>query len=650
MTRRARELETILLTMYAAVPLYLTYAIGRVPLILFHAAMGVIAFRVAAGKGPELIPARVMRWLAIAYVPFYVVDAALISRSAIAASTHLVLFIAVYQPIESLQRPNQAQRILTTALIFVASLATSTHITIVLFVVAFAYLMFRQLMYISHLETVRAIEAPYAEAPSSRSAALYLAGATVIGASLFPFLPRVRSPFVQGFTGNLAGASTALSDTINFNEPRVTENDATVVARVWMSPDARSFFAPIRLRGNIYDRFEDGEWKQSMYGLREVAARNGVYALARPHGVERDAVVQMRPFRGKLFLPSGTVAMKGVQNLFEGPTREEYYTYQSGAVNLDVRMALQAEPLRLTRVPSSGYPVTPQVAALARQIVGSETRPEVQAARIEAYMARNFRYLPNPATLGRAMSLDDFLLHTRAGHCEYFAAGMVALLASLDVPARIAGGFYGGRLNPLGGYYAIRREDAHAWTEVWNGTRWLTFDATPPSLRPGVEQGNRVSEYLSALGDTVTYFWDRYILTFGLGDQIALAEDLLVWTRDAFERMRASMTRDARRMASPDYGVLLAIVVIGGVAGVVIMRRRRPVFHALAAHLAALGIEVGPSMTIEEALQRLAVARPDAARALEPLMLLYEEERFSGKRDAARARTLRKRLTELRVT
>src|SRR5712664_2132087 len=90
---RRYELELLFLTMFAAVPLYATQAISAPPLLLFHVVMIAAAARVALGKSPEVIPATVMRGLAIAYVPFYIIDAAVISRSAIAASTHLILFI-----------------------------------------------------------------------------------------------------------------------------------------------------------------------------------------------------------------------------------------------------------------------------------------------------------------------------------------------------------------------------------------------------------------------------------------------------------------------------------------------------------------------------------------------------------------------------
>src|SRR5207302_6056187 len=127
---RRYELELLFLSMFAAIPLYATQAISPLPLLIFHAVMIAAAARVVFGKSPEVIPATVMRGLVIAYVPFYIVDAAAISRSAIAASTHLILFIAAYQAIESAKTPSIAQRLLTASLIFTAGVATSTHIAI----------------------------------------------------------------------------------------------------------------------------------------------------------------------------------------------------------------------------------------------------------------------------------------------------------------------------------------------------------------------------------------------------------------------------------------------------------------------------------------------------------------------------------------
>lgn len=641
MTRKAREVETLLLAMFAASPLYLTYAISKSSVAAFHLVMAAIAIRVAMGKGPELIPAAIMRVIAIAYIPLYFVDWRLVSHSAIAASTHLVLFISVYQPSESLQRDNQAQRMLTTTLIFIASLATSTHITIVLFVVAFAFGMFRQLMYVSHMESVQSVGREYAAPASGHAALFYVAGAALLGSLLFPFLPRVRNPIIRGLTGDLPGATTALSDTIDFREPRVTPGDATIVARIWMDARTRPFFTPVRLRGTVYDHFEGGEWRQRMRGLRPVNARESMYVIARPAGIERTAVIQHRSDAGKLFLPVGTYALSGVTTLYEGAARDTYFTYNRGLVTLDVRVATETEPLRLARAAPSGYPVTPPIAALARQVVGNEQRPEVQAELIEQWMSTNFRYVANPAT-GRAMTVEQFLLRDRAGHCEYFAAGMVVLMTALDVPARIAGGFYGGRLNPLTGYYTIRRDDAHAWTEVWDGTRWRTFDSTPANLRPGSGGSNPVLAYLSALADSVNYFWDRYILTFGLADQIALFSDLIDWTREAISVVHGKVSRDLTAFSIRGLGGPLSALAVLAVVAMLVQRRRRPLFRLVAARLAALGVEVSDAMTVEEALRELRARDAAAAMELEPIVEMYEAEVFSGTHDRERVRRLRR--------
>ncbi|MEO8036166.1 MAG: transglutaminaseTgpA domain-containing protein, partial [Acidobacteriota bacterium] len=245
MTQRRRDLEALLLTMFAAVPLYATHAVGLVPLVLFHTAMLVIVVRVSAGRTPEFLPSSLMRSFAVAYVIFYVVDAALLSRNAIAASTHLVLFIAVYQPVESMRTNNRAQRLLTAALIAVAGIATSTHISILLFILGFVFMMFRQMMHISHVETEQSIGRDYAEPASSRTAAFYLVGAGLVGALLFPILPRVRNPFVQGMAGALNNATTGLSDSIDFNRERQSSPDSGVVARVWMGREVMPFFTPL---------------------------------------------------------------------------------------------------------------------------------------------------------------------------------------------------------------------------------------------------------------------------------------------------------------------------------------------------------------------------------------------------------------------
>ncbi len=651
MSARAREIELVLLTMFAAVPLYGTQTISALPLLAFHLVMAGIVMRLAMGKGPELIPAAVMRALGVAYVFFYVIDAALISRNAISASTHLVLFIAAYQPIESMNRRNEGQRLLTASLIFVASIATATHIAILPFVIVFAFLLFRQLIHLSHRDSLAAAGASAIEPPATRAAAFYVCGTTAIGILLFPVLPRVRNPLIRGMVGSLNNAATGISDTIDFNQQRTITPDATVVSRVWMGAEAIPFFTPLRLRGVIYERFRENRWLQGRRDFIPLDMRNGVARLARPSGFTRRATVQQRLIVGsRLFLPVGTYEVIGLPQVYEYPTHDIYTAWQARGetVNYDVRMAWETSPLRIQRMAVSNYPVTPPVAAMAREIVGSETDPHRQALKIETYLSTHFQYVPDPAQLGHRMTVDDFLLRDHRGHCEYFAAGMVGLMTALDVPARIVGGFYGGKLNPLTGYFVVRREDAHAWVEIYERNGWRTFDPTPAALRPGNAQTGLLRAYVAALSDSVNYFWDRYVLTFGLADQIALAVQAIARSRQAMLAMNRSAKNAAANVLTLRYLSTLALFVTFALATYWIAYRRRPAFELLRDHLRACGIEVGPAVTMEEALAELRRKEPENAAALALLIALYEEERFSAHTSGAARQLIRRRLAELR--
>jgi len=650
MSERAHEIEALVLAMFAAVPLYFTQTISAIQLIFFHAAMLAITISVALGRGPEVIPAKLMRALAVAYVVFYIIDAAVISRSAIAASTHLVLFIAVYQPIEALRRRNHAQRLLTASLIFTASIATATHVTILPFVIVFGFLIFRQLIHIAHLDTLESLQSRVIPEPrSTRPAVFYLAGSTAIGVLLFPLMPRVRNPLVPGLVGSLA-SSTGLSETIDFNQARTITPDPTVISRVTMPQDALPFFTTLRLRGAVYERFQGNRWLPGRREFTPLDSLGDTVRIARPSGFTRHAIVQQRFVLGtRLFLPVGTFEIDGVPQVAEAPTRDTYVAWQSRreVIAYQVRMARETLPMQVRRIAVANYPVTPEVAAMAHRIIGKHTDPMDEARDIEEYMSTKFTYVPDPAQIGHRMTVDDFLLKEHRGHCEYFAAGMVALMTALDVPARIVGGFYGGKLNPLTGYFVIRREDAHAWVEVFDGEKWRTFDPTPPSLRPGNTRDGLIRVYASALSDSVNYFWDRYVLTFGLADQITLAAGLIERVRSAMVAFSSGTKRSLDDLATLRFAMFVAILVAAGGIVVAIVRRRRSTFELLRAHLKRLGIEVSDAMTIEEALVLLRSAHPDDAALLEPLIALYEAERFSARPGRGTAADVRRRLAAL---
>lgn len=652
MNPRAREIEFLALTMFAALPLYATQAISPVVVAVFHLLMGAVLVRVARGGGPEIVPPAVLSVFAVCYFIFFFIDAFALSRNLIGASSHLILFIALYQPIEAQRVRNGGQRLLITFLIFVSSIATATHIAILLFVIAFAFLAFRQMMYMSERATADSVGRTDVGPPSSRAAAFYVCGTAAAALLLFPVLPRVRNPFVRGYAGALNNATTGLSESIDFSQERSISSDSQVVARVWMPRQFVPFFTPIRLKAFVYEVYQSNRWKQFPSALRAVKPSQHGFPIGQPVGFRGYATVQQKMIAGgRLFLPSGAFNVRGIPHLYEGPGRDTYTLFTRGgeSVAMDVDMSREVIPLRPEAPHPIGYPVQPKVAAMARSIVGPSTAPLARAQKIEAYLRDRFTYVADPATLGRkGMTVDDFLLQVHRGHCEYFAAGMVVLMTSLDVPARIVGGFYGGQANPLTGYFALRRQDAHAWVEVLDRGVWRTFDPTPPSLRPGNTSEGLFRLYAGALADSMNYFWDRYILTFGLGDQIALAIQFLESGRGSLDSVRNGAAAAARAFGSAQRAVVAAIGLLTALVFLIASRQRRPLFVDFEAYFARAGITMTPAMTIGEALDALRRHEPGEAERLAALAMLYEREQFSARPSRELRAEIRRGLAELR--
>jgi len=112
------------------------------------------------------------------------------------------------------------------------------------------------------------------------------------------------------------------------------------------------------------------------------------------------------------------------------------------------------------------------------------------------------------------------LLNSKSGHCEYFASGMVVMLRSIGIPARMANGFHGGVWNEFGRYYAIRQADAHAWVEVYfPGYGWLTFEPTPASgaLAPNQQDwATRIQSWM----DSMKLQWFKWVIEYDLEKQV----------------------------------------------------------------------------------------------------------------------------------
>ncbi|HEY0591618.1 MAG TPA: transglutaminaseTgpA domain-containing protein [Thermoanaerobaculia bacterium] len=638
--RRPPEPELLFLAAFAAAPLYFSQAVSPLIVAAFHFGLGVAALIVSRGGAPGAPRRRIgvaMRIAAVLYLPVFAIDA--LTSSLIRASVHLLFFIAFYQAVDEKAREARNQRLLVVFLLFVTSLATSTHQTVLLYVIAFTVAIFARLILASGEDSYAAIGRPPQRVPVVRSALWFALPTAAFAALLFPALPRVQNPMVRGLTTGLDSASTGISESIDFSEARRISSDPMAVARVFMARDALPFFTPMRLRATVYDGWRDGKWIQKIRRRSSeiVEAEEGHVALARPAAFSRAARIEQKTVNGRLLLPEGTVDVVGFDRL---EVIEPYATaFHSnwirgervrGEVQYEVVVSRDTRPLRARPATVVDYPVTPQVRALAMQVARNARTERQKAAVVASWLETNFTYIPDPSEIGRAYTVDEFLLSIRRGHCEYFAAGMVVMLAALDVPSRIVGGYYGGKLNPLIGSLTFRERDVHAWVEVYDGEAWLTYDPTPPDLRPGAETRNLLRAYASALADSIAYFWDRYILTFGSSDQVELLARAFYAARNVWRTTRANMwlaVEEARANAWRIAAVIL--LAASSVVLIFVLARRRSDYERLLRILRDLGIEAGETTAPRELLGLVRELRPDLAMLVEPVIEAYLRDRFA---------------------
>ncbi len=152
---------------------------------------------------------------------------------------------------------------------------------------------------------------------------------------------------------------------------------------------------------------------------------------------------------------------------------------------------------------------------------------EKAVAAVEAHFARGFGYSTYraPDTAERT-PLADFLLRTRAGHCEYFATATALLLRAAGVPARYATGYSAQEYSELENAYVVRVRHAHSWVKAYVNGAWRDVDTTPGTWA-SVER-DAASSWWSPLADT--WSWARFRLsqiTAGARDEAATSA---LWT------------------------------------------------------------------------------------------------------------------------
>jgi len=283
----------------------------------------------------------------------------------------------------------------------------------------------------------------------------------------------------------------------------------------------------------------------------------------------------------------------------------------------------------------------PRTLALARQwrveagrSFGSASADSAIVKRALDWIRRDFAYTLEVPLPGRN-SIDEFLFDQRAGFCQHFSSSFVVLMRGAGIPARVVTGYAGGYRNSVGGYWLVRRSDAHAWAEVWlRGRGWVRVDPTAAvaperiydtiddrrSIAGGLLGGLTGGHSLIDVGDWLRRGWNDFVLGFDANRQQRLLRPL------GIERI------DDRTLV-----LLLMLAVAMGLLWMGWFSRRNerepdPVlraWHAMARRYRPFGLERLPDEPAGRWVERVAAARPELATGLRVISDRFSDWRYA---------------------
>jgi hypothetical protein len=291
----------------------------------------------------------------------------------------------------------------------------------------------------------------------------------------------------------------------------------------------------------------------------------------------------------------------------------------------------------------------PRIDQLAHEITQNATNVYDQVMLVQNFLEKNYEYTTVNLPQSRVDPVSTFLFSKKRGHCEYFATSMVVLLRHLGIPSRLVNGFLEGEYNEIGDFYIVRQSDAHTWVEVYFGNGfWVTFDPSPRDLG-GVSSGSFWHFFdPRKILDSMSFFWDRYILIFSAQDQI----DMLSTIRDRYRDVNRKIREKTVKMTNSNSSWRLAwehyrypLVFLLGIVLMIYMIHhfqkqrkwrmeliRSPIlfYQQMLLHLQRKGLEKMPATTPSEFVSVVTSTLPSAGEDVASITNLFYKARFGN--------------------
>lgn len=649
----------------APVPLFFSNALEFAVLLVYLGVLALFLARVRLGRVPRL-GNRALNLAGLLYVPIMFLDVRFGSQTLLKTMLHLLLFTTLFKLAAIRKERDLSLALVLSGLLFVASVSTSFHWAILLYVLLVTFVGWSVLVKWALWRDLSGAPEEWSRDRTARSLpgrgplVTSVASTVLLAIPLFLFLPRLKAPYVKGAEAGRE-ITTGFSENVDPDLFGALKQSDRVFLRITSEePLGEGGAGVLRLRTLALSRWENGVWKKPSE-RSAVGARSGFGALVplaaggRGAGGGTAMTIDLTPIQTR-YLPYPLLgnALRLSEASFRNPGLA--YVERDSARNL----RLSFEPDRTIQYAvtygkrpnadlDSGDMAdagTPAGSAALRSFALSHldgidpaADPEAAARAIEAVL-RGWTYELDLQPRG-PNAAEDFVLNRRKGHCQTFATAMALLLREVGVPTRFVTGFLGGELGAFGRYVLVRGQNVHAWVEVWCGPArgWVTFDPTPSAGQPGLETVP-LAQRLRQVTDGLEFFYDRFVLSFGQGDQAELLRKLREAAGDTLSALRrAGVSPFLLRL--PAVGLAAAALLL---ASLVLLGRRvrgvswktRGLAPASAAYrrlqkaLRRLGAPLTPASVPAETLAAAAAIGPAAARPAEAIVRAYVRESFGG--------------------
>lgn len=474
--------------------------------------------------------------------------------------------------------------------------------------------------------------------------------ATPLMLLLFVLFPRMAP--LWGLPQVAPGAVSGLADQVAPGDIARLAQSRSVAFRATFSGSQPSQEA-LYWRAITFERYDGRRW------LRGPTAAHSLTPHWQKQGTGLDYSIIMEPTnRPWLFSLDVPVAQEGWPRV--GRLMADYHLERRRPVNKTLMYQLQSWPQALrepdglpapvqTRsldLPASGNPQTRTWVAQLQQEAGND-QGRLVSLLLAHFRTQGYRYTLEPPPLGTD-SIDDFLFSTRAGFCSHYASAMTFALRVAGIPARIVGGYQGGRYQNEGDYLLVRQLDAHAWVEYWQqGQGWVrvdpTFAVVPERIQLGMEAAAARWQEAASAENNPDNTWGRLTPSWldqlqSLWEQVDYGWQRWVLGYQAQEQQRF-LQRWFGRLDWYQLGVLLvlgAVLIVSGVAAGMFWRRRSldPVqrqFLRYERWLSRRGLKRRPGEAPQAFAERAAIAVPERAAAIRAFAQLYSLHCYAGK-------------------